>query len=557
MFWHTITTNSPSCTMDHISPTDYFVNKTIVQWVLVGITVFAFVEWCTFLYLNIKTFLNVLKNPDSTTGTGRTVFVMVAYVAIRCMFLPFYLAGAFIDIPVYGQYQPLLYKVAAVILTVWWNLVILLPCVTVWYSRLRYGIGNKALPDSREKYNFVIILPVYNETLELLVEGVDSMLKSNYDKTLMQIHVAFDNDEFTKLYLDFAEHYKLDIVESSNSVSTVVGGVVVWVHRFSHSGKRLTQAKTWEFVKESCTYKADRTILLFTDSDNYMYDNAMKNLAYNFERNPEKLAFAGYMTCMSSGWGSLNPWRLLQDTEYVGGEMNRAFELLMGTVNCLPGGFTAMRWQAFESVADKYFTNLADDTITDYHRNYLGEDRYLTHIMHQYLPRHSMGFCPSARCKTDPPTQLMKLVTQRRRWYLGALSNEAYMFTDKLIWKKYKVMVVYKFMQLCLWRSFTISQCILAILMFNGMNFSSGWSGISSQVLAMVIPLALSWILISITGIKLDHYKVIFVYPLSHIPQTVIALLVDWKVVFSFKERSWGGSRMQKAAPLVVGVDNV
>jgi len=509
------------------------------------------------MYINIKTFLNVLKNPDKTTGTGRTVFVMAAYVVIRCMFLPFYLAGAMINIPIYGAYQPMLYKIAAVILTVWWNMVILLPCVTVWYSRLRYGIGNKALGATREQYNVIIILPVYNETLELLVEGIDSMLKSNYEKNLMEIHVAFDNDQFTKLYLDFAEHYKLDIVESVNSVCTVVNGVTMWVHRFPHAGKRLTQAKAWDFVKSNMTYKIERTLVLFTDSDNYMYDNALANLAYNFERNPEKLAFAGYMTCMSSGWGSLNPWRLLQDTEYVGGEMNRAFELLMGTVNCLPGGFTAMRYSAFESVADKYFTTLADDTITDYHRNYLGEDRYLTHIMHQYLPRHSMGFCPSARCKTDPPTQLMKLVTQRRRWYLGALSNEAYMFTDKLIWQKYKVMIVYKFLQLCLWRSFTISQCILAVLMFNGMNFAEGWNGIEDQVLAMAIPLLFSWILISITGIKLNHYKVIFVYPLSHIPQTIIALMVDWKVVFSLKERSWGGARMQKSEDVITGVDNV
>lgn len=528
---------------------EYFTQKSITDWVLFVITIVAFIEWSTFMVINVKTFMNVLRNPDKTTGVGRTVFVMVLYVAIRCMFLPFYVAGASINIPIYGDFQPILYKVSAVILTVWWNMVILLPCITVWYSRVRYGIGNKALPGTREEYNFIIILPVYNETLQLLVEGVDSMLKSEFPKHLMQIHVAFDNDDFSKLYLDFAEYYKLEIIESASSVSTVVNGVTVWVHRFPHGGKRLTQAKAWEFVKDAVKdTNTDRTIVLFTDSDNYMYNNALRNLAYNFERNTEKLAFAGYMTCMSSGWGALNPWRLLQDTEYVGGEMNRAFELLMGTVNCLPGGFTAMRYSAFDSVADKYFTTLADDTITDYHRNYLGEDRYLTHIMHQYFPRHSMGFCPSARCKTDPPTALLKLVQQRRRWYLGALSNEAYMFTDKLIWKKYKVMVVYKLMQLCLWRSFTISQFILAILMFKGMDFKSGWSGYSSQVLAMAVPLFLSWILISITGIKLGHYKVIFVYPFSHIPQTIIALLVDWKVVFSLYERSWGGARMVAVA---------
>jgi len=173
-----------------------------------------------------------------------------------------------------------------------------------------------------------------------------------------------------------------------------------------------------------------------------------------------------------------------------------------------------------------------------------GEDRYLTHIMHQHFPIDSMGFCPSARSKTDPPTSFMKMVMQRRRWALGALSNESYMFSDKLIWSKYKGMVCYKFLTTALWRNFSVSQIILAIFMFRSLDYNAGWSGYSSQVLAMVIPLALSWILISATGIAIGHYKVIWVYPLSFIPQTVIAFFVDIKVVTTFGQRSWGGARM-------------
>ena len=536
---------------------DFFVEKTPIQWILFGVTCIAIVEWFTFLVINIRTFLNVLRNPDKTTGVGRTVFLMILYVVIRCLFLPFYLAGLSVNIAVYEQYQPVLYKISTTLLTVWWNAVILLPCVTVWYSRLRYGIGNKARGDTREVYNFIIVLPVYNETLKLLTEGVESMLKSNYTSSHVQIHVSFDNDEMSELYMDFARHFNIEVAPSTPSVSAVINGMTVWLHRFPHSGKRLTQAQTWDFIKGVTTVKdSDKTILLFTDSDNYIYDNALTNLAYNFERNPRKLAFAGYMTCMTmnSGWGCLNPWRWLQDTEYVGGEMNRGFEMLMGTVNCLPGGFTAMRWSAFASVADIYFRNLADDTITDFHRNYLGEDRYLTHILHENLPRHSMGFCPSARAKTDPPTTFMGLVRQRRRWYLGAISNEAYMFTSKEVWKRYRFMICYKFAQLCLWRSYTLTQLILAILMVNGMRFSDGFSGFSAQVFAMVVPLGISWLMISETGWKINHIKVMFVYPFQFIPQTLISLWVDWYTVFTWSTRSWGGARTQKKNVVVEDV---
>ena len=527
---------------------NFFEAKDLIGWVLFGFAILGFIEWTVFTILNLRTFLNVLKNPDQTTSVAQMILVTAGYFAVRCLYLPIYLAGANIDIPVFSAiYGHIMYKISITILTVWWNLTLLLPCMTVWYSRMRYGIGNAPLPETRDKYNFIIILPVYNETLELLVDGVNSLLKSNYPADRFQIHVAFDNDNLSELYVKFANNYAVSDF-SSTSVSISINGITLWIHRFPHAGKRLTQAKTWNFIKSSIYNEkpdTDKSILLFTDSDNYMYDNALRNLARNFERNPGKLAFAGYMTCMSKG-GWWNPLRLLQDTEYVVGEMNRAFEMLMGTVNCLPGGFTAVRYGAFDSVAGIYFTDLPYDTITDYHRNYLGEDRYLTHIMHQRFPRHSMGFCPSARCKTDPPTTMMKLVQQRRRWYLGALANEAYMFSDRLIWNKYKFMVLYKLAQLCWWRSFSFSQVILAIFMFREMNFAAGWNGVSQQILAVAIPLCLSWFLVSETGIKIEHYKVIFVYPLSHIPQTIIAFFVDWYTIFTLNKRSWGGSRVQK-----------
>jgi chitin synthase len=533
---------------------EFFAAKDALQWILFVFSVLGIFEWLVFTVLNTKTFLNVLKNPDRTTSVAQMLIVAGAYLCIRCLFLPIYFAGAYIQIPVFSTlYAPILYRIAISILTIWWNVTLLLPCITVWYSRMRYGIGNTPMRDTREPYHFIVVLPVYNETMELLVAGVESIVKSNYPADLLQIHVAFDNDDLSELYLGFAQHFGVKNVDSP-SVSVCVNGITLWLHRFTHAGKRLTQAKTWDFIKNMTMVELlnlDKTILLFTDSDNYMYDNALRNLAYNFERNEGKLAFAGYMTCMTK-YAWWNVVKILQDTEYVAGEMNRAFEMLMGTVNCLPGGFTAMRYGAFDSIADTYFTDLPDDTITDYHRNYLGEDRYLTHIMHQRFPRHSMGFCPSARCKTDPPATVLKLVQQRRRWYLGALANEAYMFSDRLIWAKYKFMVVYKLVQLCWWRSFTLSQVILAIFMFREMNFVDGWNGVSEQVLAVTIPLFLSWLLVSETGFKIQHYKVILVYPFSHIPQTIIAFFVDWYTIFTLSQRSWGGNRVQNCSNVAI-----
>ena len=89
--------------------------------------------------------------------------------------------------------------------------------------------------------------------------------------------------------------------------------------------------------------------------------------------------------------------RMIQDTEYVSNEINRFFELSLGTVNCLPGnsfllwlkfinfvgGFTAIKFSTLEKIAPLYFTELRVTNITQYHQYILGEDRYLTHLVHK------------------------------------------------------------------------------------------------------------------------------------------------------------------------------
>ena len=56
----------------------------------------------------------------------------------------------------------------------------------------------------------------------------------------------------------------------------------------------------------------------------------------------------------------------------------------------------------------------------------LGEDRFLTQLLLEgSTTRGTVGFCPSARCKTDACGDVWTLVRQRRRWYLGGVINEA------------------------------------------------------------------------------------------------------------------------------------
>ena len=242
-------------------------------------------------------------------------------------------------------------------------------------------------------------------------------------------------------------------------------------------------------------------------------------------------------------------WYPSHNAEYISGEMNRSFEGLFGTVNCLPGGFTALRYNVLTyrkydgdaTVAEKYYGDLPNYSITDYHRMYLGEDRYLTHLLHHALPKYSLGFCPSARSKTDPPANFAGLVRQRRRWMLGAISNNMYMVTDMVIGNRYPFLNLFKIYQTALQCNF-FTQCVLTAFAFRN---AFDLSNVLLLSLTAGIPFVLNWISASLTGITLGHWKVIFLQMPMHIICSFVQLFVDFYTLASWSVVSWGGARTQ------------
>ena len=527
--------------------TEFFTGQTTNQLALFIISCFAILEYVTFAILVLMTFFNVMINQDATTSIPRVGIFSVIFLGLRSLFVPFLIVG----VTPYGTsdytWLPTYARVSTIVLAIWWTTIMVMPSLTVWYSRKKYGIGNERLlatPDT-ESYKFIIIVPVYNETIELLTEGVRSILSSQYNRDQIELHIAFDSDVQTPLYRDFIKQFKLTNTDNKETIFAMVNYEThVYIHKWAHGGKRKTQAKTFDYISRKSTPVGDldKTVVVMTDSDNYLYDNALFNLACNFSRYPKKIAFSGYMSCMSSGWSILNFWRVIQDCEYVSGEINRGFEVLMGTVNCLPGGFTAIRYSAMLKVAEAYFGNLSDDNITDYHRNYLGEDRFLTHLMHKEFPRHSLGFCPSARAKTDPPTNMLGLIKQRRRWLLGAMSNEAYMVTDRVIGNKFPAMITYKTLQMS-WKGTTLTQVVVTWIAVQAWSVVNFYTSILPFVLAIGIPFLINWTMVSLTGIRIGHYKVIFMYPIMHVVTAITTFCIDIYTIFTWRKRTWGGLR--------------
>ena len=312
----------------------------------------------------------------------------------------------------------------------------------------------------------------------------------------------------------------------------------------------MAQAHTWKFIEKThSSYFLANTIVIFTDSDNIMLDQALNNLAFKLHTNPHKIAYAGYMSCMSKSknWFLPNLIKFMQDTEYVSNEINRFFELSMGTVNCLPGGFTAIRYSAFKQVAKMYYLEeeIHTDTITQFHQKILGEDRYLTHLLHLYFPKNSIGFCPLARCKTDPPDTIIKYIKQRRRWLLGAAANEAYMLSSPCLWKKIPLMLLYKIVQTA-WRSTIFCQLIVTTAGLKSYLYPYNEDKPWVYPISISTPVVFAWIGAALAGFALRRYKVIFFWPFMIIGQTVLQIFVDFYALFTWRKKCWGGPRVQK-----------
>lgn len=544
---------------------DYVHNPQQLSYGILSI--FSIPEWILFSAMYTATFVNVIRRPErnakvadgekndkvreSLPETSRLLafFMIVIFFVIRGIYaMFFYLAVPDGDIPFVIKF---LQRVFLYAIAIWWMLILCGPAVCGVISWMIYGVGNVRLEPKTQMEEFaqiICILPVYNEEAGLLIRGIESILDSNYPKDKIALHVSFDDDKKSELYASVLKHFGKNMSINNAKITEffqLENGTKMYFHRWTHGGKRNTQKMTWDYIQENYMKSIlDESILVLTDSDNFMLDEALNNLSVKLNDNPKKIAYAGYMSCMSKTekWYQFNFIRFMQDTEYVSSEINRFFELAMGTVNCLPGGFTAIRYSAMEKVAQHYFADLPQETTTQYHQNYLGEDRYLTHLVHKTFPAYSIGFCPNARCKTDPPDTVEKYIKQRRRWLLGSVANEAYMLCTPALWRKFPILLTYKVIQTA-WRSTTFCQLIIAISAVFEMTHSVGKSELLIYLISVGSPLTLAWLCACLAGIALHRYKICFVWPFMLIGQTVLQVFIDLYAVFTWKRRTWGGPR--------------
>ncbi|KIW41604.1 uncharacterized protein PV06_07147 [Exophiala oligosperma] len=409
----------------------------------------------------------------------------------------------------------------------------------------------KAPLNDRNAPKVVVVMPIYKEPPDTLWKALNSVVKCDYPAACIHVFLSFDGEDIDELYLKTIDRLGIPVTmkDFPKSIDIAYNGARVTVSRFPHGGKRHCQKATFILVDKM--YKRyllekDNLFILFIDSDCVLDPVCIQNFMYDMELRPgnkrNMLAMTGIITACTEKNSLLT---ILQDIEYLHGQLfERSVESGCGAVTCLPGALTILRFSAFRNMAKFYFSDKAEecDDLFDYAKTHLGEDRWLTHLfMLGAKKRYQIQLSTTAFCKTEAVQTFHSLLKQRRRWFLGFISNEVCMLTDVRLWRQYPFLCALRFM--------TMTVRTTALLMLIELVAVASTSSQIDELPweFMCISLGLNWLLTFYWAVKLHRWKAIL-YPLMFTISPFLSWLYMVYGICTAGQRTWGGPRIDAGA---------
>ncbi|KAL3449433.1 chitin synthase-domain-containing protein [Aspergillus insuetus] len=510
----------------------------------------AFIEWALFIAAFIYCLAKVYQKADHWSIKTLAIAMMIIFSILRGIFLPVMITTLPLPPHIAQRFPPVMvsflqwfaFWAFAALLTIPW-----LFCI---YRIVTNSIGKtqriKKVLDDKTAPKVVIIMPVYRETPEVLIKAVDSVVDSDYPGCCIHVFLSYDGHFVDEPYLQVINHLGIPISLQNypQSIDVTYKGARITVSRFKHGGKRHCQKQTFRLIdKVYAEYlkQHDSLFLLFIDSDCMLDRFCLQNFMYDMELKPgskhNMLAMAGIITSTTEKNSLIT---VLQDMEYMHGQLfERSVESGCGAVTCLPGALTMLRFSAFRKMAKFYFADKAEqcEDLFDYGKCYLGEDRWLTHLfMIGARKRYQIQMCTTAFCKTEAVQTFSSLLKQRRRWFLGYITNEVCMLTDVRLWRRYPLLCLVRLLQ----NTIRTTALLFFILLIAIITSSRRVDDL--PVGFVVISLGLNYTLMFYFGLKLKRYKA-WLYPLMFIMNPFFNWLYMVYGIFTAGHRTWGGPR--------------
>ncbi|KXJ95606.1 class VII chitin synthase [Microdochium bolleyi] len=527
----------------------------IAYTAIVGVIMLAaFLEWFLWLAAFVYCLVKVFQKAEHWTIRLLAIVIGILFCGFRFIFLPIMIVTLPLPDKVVEHWPTNLVTFLqwfgfwsfAALLTVPW-----LFCV---YQLVTNNLGRakrtKQALDEVSAPKVVIVMPCYKEEPEILVTAINSVVDCDYPPSCIHVFLSFDGDQEDELYLNTIEKLGVPLTLESypKSIDVSYRGARVTVSRFPHGGKRHCQKMSFKLIDK--VYKEylkrnDNLFILFIDSDCILDRVCLQNFVYDMELSPgnrrDMLAMTGVITSTTKKHSLIT---LLQDMEYIHGQLfERTVESGCGAVTCLPGALTMLRFSAFRRMAKYYFADKAEqcEDLFDFAKSHLGEDRWLTHLfMIGAKKRYQIQMCTSAFCKTEAVQTTSSLIKQRRRWFLGFITNEVCMLTDWRLWKRYPILLVLRFMQ----NTIRTTALLFFIIVLAMLTTTKSVTDLPIQFIA--ISLGLNWLMMLYFGAKLKRYK-IWLYPVMFVLNPFFNWYYMVYGIFTAGQRTWGGPRADAA----------
>ncbi|KAJ5682311.1 hypothetical protein N7462_005476 [Penicillium macrosclerotiorum] len=537
-------------------PGGKWLAKDIVYLAIVGpLMLAAAFEWILWLAAFIYCLIKVYHKADHWTIKVLAVVNIILFSLLRLAFLPVMVVTLPLP-PQITRYFPPQMTVTFQWFAFWSFSVLLTgPWLFCVYRLVTSSLGRtkkiKEVLDDRTAPKTVVVMPVYKEDAMILIKAIDSVVDCDYPASCIHVFLSWDGGSVDEPYLRVIQHLGIPISLKSypQSIDTVYKGARITVSRFKHGGKRHCQKQTFKLIDRvyaEYLKRHDDLFVLFIDSDCILDRYCLQNFMYDMELKPgskhNMLAMTGIITSTTEKNSLLT---ILQDMEYIHGQLfERSVESGCGAVTCLPGALTILRFSAFRKMAKYYFADKAEqcDDLFDFGKCHLGEDRWLTHLfMIGAKKPYQIQMCTGAFCKTEAVQTFSSLLKQRRRWFLGFITNEVCMITDIRLWARYPLLCLVRFLQNTI-RTTALLFFVMAIALITTSkkvdDLPVGFIGVS---------LGLNYLLMFYFGLQLKRFKA-WLYPLMFILNPFFNWLYMVYGIFTAGQRTWGGPRADAAA---------